>query len=621
VAAAFRPAARRFLVWAAFRPAARRLRVWAAFWAGESVFGMAVSYCEFATSSGGIKPDHNFADIGSVPLGNTLFYGDNLVRMEAMDSQSVDLIYLDPPFKSDQNYNLMYRNKTGRPVPEQQHAFADTWEMDAQKEELARAMPLLMKTQGISDEVVRFWETWTRALRDVQPPLLAYLIYMVPRLLQMKRILRDHGSIYLHCDPTASHYIKVMMDAIFGHQNFRNEIVWTRTQAHGRAKKWGPIHDTLLFYTKSDKYVWNRVLQKYDQSYLDSHYTHSDAHGVYRLVTLDGPGIRKGSSGLPWKGVDPTPKGRHWELPPDRALPDWFVHPPGYADMTVQERLDVLEAQGIIYWPPRGKFPNYKRYLTAASGNPIQDVITDIAPINSQAEDRLGYPTQKPVPLLKRIIEASSNAGSVVFDPFCGCGTTIYAAQELGRTWVGCDIAIIAIGIVKEELGTRYKLVEDVDFTVDGIPVSAEQAEALAAKDKTQFQNWAVEMVGGYPNAKKSGDLGIDGSIWFETHDGLRRMVLSVKGGAIKPADVRDLRGVLERERDCEMAGFISLREPTKAMRDEASKAGMFTYARETYPRLQLLSVEDMFDRHRKFETPARIGTKTSTGQGSLPLR
>lgn len=555
--------------------------------------------------------------------GNTLFYGDNLrIMRERFEAKSVDLIYLDPPFKSDQNYNLMYRNKTGRPVPEQQHAFADTWEMDAQKEELARAVPMLMKEHGISDDVVKFWEMWTRALRDVQPPLLAYLIYMVPRLLEMKSILRDHGSIYLHCDPTASHYIKVMMDAIFGHQNFRNEIVWKRTGAHGGAKRYGPVHDTILYYSKSDIYTWNKVFQDYDKDY-SKKFGKIDpkTQQPFQDVALTGPGTREGVSGQPWRGHNPTAQGRHWQ-------PASYLYTK-YQQLTGEElksydfmdRLERLDALGLIYWPSGGGFPRYKQFLADAPGIPVQDVWTDISVLNSQSKERLGYPTQKPVPLLKRIIEASSNKGDVIFDPFCGCGTTVYAAQELGRTWVGCDIAIIAIGIVNEELGNRYKMVEDSDFVIDGIPESVEQAQVLADKDKSQFQNWAVEVVRGYPNAKKSGDLGIDGSIWFETHGGLRRMILSVKGGAIKPADVRDLRGVLERESDCDMAGFISLREPTKAMKSEAAKAGVFTFGRETYPRLQLLSVKEIFETRRGFDTPAVVGSKSSTGQVALPLR
>ncbi|WP_156467482.1 DNA methyltransferase [Methylobacterium sp. Leaf102] len=551
---------------------------------------------------------------------NHLYYGDNITIMQRMPKYSVDLIYLDPPFNSKQNYNLIYKSMTGKPVPDQADAFCDTWEMDPQKEELAKAMPMLMREHGVEDYYVEFWRLWINALRYTQRDLLAYLIYMVQRLLYMKSILRPTGSIYLHCDPTASHYIKVMMDGIFGHKNFQNEIIWQRTNAHGRAKKWGPVHDVILFYSASEKFTWNRVFQNYDASYIASHYGSKDQHGAYQLVTLDGPGVRKGSSGLPWKGIDPTLKGRHWELPPDRALPKWFKHPAGYAAMDVQERLEVLEAAEIVVWPKRGVFPRYKRYLDVAEGNSIQDVITDIPAMNSQSDERLGYPTQKPVPLLERIIKASTNKGDVVFDPFCGCGTTIYAAAKLDRKWVGCDIAILSIKLVREILaGPKFRLVEGHDFDVDGIPVSVEQAEHLFKRDPFQFEHWLVERVGGFPT-KKTGDKGIDGRMYFETKDGLKAMVLSVKGGKLKPGDVRDLRGVLADQQDTEMAGFLSLQEPSKAMREAASLAGQFEYGGVMYDRLQFLTVKDILEDKREFHTPTKMVSRISSAQGSLAL-
>lgn len=552
---------------------------------------------------------------------NKLWYGDNLTIMQTMRKRSVDLIYLDPPFNSKQNYNLLYKTMTGKPVPEQVEAFCDTWEMDAQKEAVARTMPVLMREHGVDDYYVDFWRLWVQALRSTQPHLLAYLIFMVQRLLHMKILLRPTGSIYLHCDPTASHYIKVMMDGIFGHKNFQNEIIWRRTGAHGRAKRWGPIHDTLLFYTASDKYTWNRVFEQYDPSYVENFYKFTDEHGRYRLVTLDGPGMRTGSSGSPWRNVNPTDKGRHWEVPPDRALPQWFKHPDGYSEMTVQERLDVLDAAGLIYWPKRGTVPQYKRYLDVAEGNPVQDIISDIRPVGSQALERLGYPTQKPIALLKRIIEASSNKGDVVFDPFCGCGTTIYAAQELDRQWIGCDIAILSVKLVREILAEKYRLVEGVHFDVDGIPTSVEGALELFRKDPSTFQSWFVERVGGFPMQKKVADRGIDGRIYFETRDGLREMMLQVKGGKhVRPTDVRDLRGVLEREPTAELAGFLSIASPTKAMKDEATEAGMYEYAGVGYPRIQFLTVEDVLVGKREFHMPTRVNTKISTGQQSLAI-
>jgi DNA modification methylase len=433
---------------------------------------------------------------------NRLYYGDNLTIMQQMAKHSVDLIYLDPPFNSQQNYNLLYRTMTGKPVPEQAEAFCDTWEMDAQKEAMARSMPVLMREHGIDNYYVDFWRLWMNALRHTQPHLLAYLIYMVQRMLYMKSILRPTGSVYLHCDPTASHYIKVMMDGIFGHANFQNEIIWKRTGAHGSSKRWGPVHDVLLFYTASDSYRWNRVVQDYEAGYVDAKYRHKDARGFFQDVSLTGPGIRKGESGSPWRGHDPTEKGRHWAIP--GALGEEIG---SFSDMTPQEKLDALDAAGLIYWPKaRGAnnaFPRVKQY--PGEGNPIQDVVTDVSAINSQAQERLGYPTQKPIALLKRIIRASSNKGDIIFDPFCGCGTTVYAAEELERQWIGCDIAILSINLVRNILAERYHLVEGANFEVDGIPVSVEQAQELFKHDPLRVSELGCRARRRLPNAKEGG--------------------------------------------------------------------------------------------------------------------
>lgn len=551
---------------------------------------------------------------------NTLWYGDNLTIMqEKLGKYSVDLIYLDPPFNSKQNYNLLYKTMTGKPVPEQVEAFCDTWEMDAQKEAIARSMPVLMREHGVDDYYVDFWRLWMQALRKTQPHLLAYLIFMVQRLLHMKSILRPTGSIYLHCDPTASHYIKVMMDGIFGHANFRNEIIWKRTGSHGGSKRWGPVHDTILFYTASDKYTWNRVFQDYDQKYLDNFYRFTDARGRYRLVTLTGAGVRTGDSGKPWRGVDPTDSGRHWAVP-KAALQDAF---PGraFSGLSTQDKLDLLDEAGLVYWPPRGSVPQQKRYADENPGVGVQDIITDIGPLSSQSKERMGYPTQKPIALLERIIQASSNKGDVVFDPFCGCGTTIYAAQKLDRKWIGCDIAILSVKLVRENLTEKYRLVEGHDYVVDGIPTSVDAAQELFRKDPSTFQNWFVERVGGFPMQRKSADRGIDGRIYFEIGAGLREMVLQVKGGKhVRPTDVRDLRGVLEREPTAELAGFLSLTPPTKAMLQEAAEAGTYEYQGVSYPRMQFLTVDDVLVGKREFHMPSRVGTKISTGQQSFAL-
>lgn len=536
-----------------------------------------------------------------MPLSNTLYYGDNLTIMrDKIPSQSVDLIYLDPPFKSDQNYNLIYKTLTGKPVPEQAEAFCDTWDMDAEKAELAKRIPQMMREVGVEDYYIHFWTLWVNALSDVQPHLLAYLIYMVERIIWMKPILKNTGSIYLHCDPTASHYIKVMMDGIFGHQNFRNEIVWKRTSAHNSAKRYGPIHDTILYYTKSDKYTWNRLYTPYDDDYVTDRFKRG-GDKPWKDADITGSGIRHGETGQVWRGFDVTAKGRHWAYPPSV--------------------LDAMDVKGMIYWPKKhGGWPREKKFLNDAKGIPLQDVWTDVYPVNSQSGNRLGYPTQKPPELLTRIIQSSSNKGDVVFDPFCGCGTTIYAAQESGRTWIGCDVAILAVKIIRETLTERYRLSEGGDFTVDGIPPSVEAAVELFNRDAHQFQHWAVERVGGFPMKKRGADRGIDGRMYFEAKPGLKSMVISVKGGHTGPADVRDLYGVLEGDSDAELGGFICLHEPTKAMHSAASKAGMYEYNGVSYNRLQILSVREILEEKREFKTPSKVGSRISTGQVALPI-
>ena len=369
---------------------------------------------------------------------NRLYYGDCLTILQDFGLMSVDLIYLDPPFNSNKTYNAIYKDETGRPLPDQLDAFCDTWELDEERERAIRTMPVLMRESGIDDDTAELWRLWMRALRHTQPRLLAYLSYMAQRLLVMHRILKPTGSLYLHCDPTASHYIKALLDAVFGHGNFRNEIVWKRTNAHGGARRFGPIHDTILFYSKSGRYTWNRVLQAYDQQYVDRSYRQTDDDGRrYQVISLTGAGTREGESGQPWRGHDPTNVGRHWAVP--RTFFGGEAMPNG-----VRAGLDYLDSIGRIYWPTGGRgVPRFKRYLDDSDGMAAQDVMTDIQP--AYGRERMGYATQKPLALMERLIEASSNPGDVVLDPFCGCASTIEAAHNLGRRWVGIDVAIHAI--------------------------------------------------------------------------------------------------------------------------------------------------------------------------------
>lgn len=548
---------------------------------------------------------------------NKLWYGDNITIMQReMGKHSVDLIYLDPPFKSDTNYNLLYRDMTGKPVPEQAEAFFDTWELDAAKLEVARTMPVLMREHGIDDQYVEFWRIWMQALRKTQPELLAYLIYMVQRLLHMKSILRPTGSIVLHCDQTASHYIKVMMDGIFGHDNFRNEIIWKRQSAHSDAKsKFSAVSDVLLFYAASRHAKFFPQYTDHDPEYVEKFYRFDDddGRGRYRLGDMSAP---KGGGMAAINKTTGKPNGWHIYKGFEPPATGWRYSP---------ETLARLDAEGRIYFPRHkdGTLDTtrrlaLKRYLKEQKGSIVTNVWTDIPPV--QGGESFGYPTQKPLALLERILAATTEPGDVVFDPFCGCGTTIYAATRMHREWIGCDIAILAVKLIREVLAEKYRLVEGTHFEVDGIPVSVEQAEELFRRDPFQFQHWLVERVGGFPMHKKVADRGIDGRLYFERgKEPLGEVILSVKGGKLRPTDVRDLRGVLERE-GAQMAGFLSLQPPSKAMRVEAAEAGMFVYNGINYPRLQLLTVEDILAGKRTLETPTKMGSRVTTGQQSLPL-
>lgn len=536
--------------------------------------------------------------------------------MEQMKGQSVDLIYLDPPFNSSQTYNLMYRTLTGRPVPEQAEAFFDTWQMTQDQWAMLDEMPILVNKYDISTECGELWKTWLYALRDTQPKLLSYLLYMLRRLMQMKSILKTNGSIYLHCDPTASHYLKVLMDGIFGHQNFRSEIIWKRTSAHNSAKRYGPVHDTILFYTKSDDYTWNPAYQPLPQETIDAWYNNVEANTGRRFNRADmtAAGKRTGSSGRAWRGIDVTAKGRHWAIP-------------GFVGDVVKglettDALDALDKAGRLFWPKReGGMPMLKRYLDESKGIPALDVITDIDKLNNVSAERLGYQTQKPVELLDRIIRASSHEGDIVFDPFCGCGTTVYAAHEAHRRWLGCDIAVLAVDLVAQTIYKRYGLKEGEDFHVTGIPTSVDGAELLFNEDPQEFQAWAVQRVGGLPMKSKSNDRGIDGRLYYEAKPSMRSMVLQVKGGKnIGPTDIRDLRGVLEREKTVDLAGFISLAEPSKAMRREAIEAGVFVHNDVPYPRIQMLTIKQILEDKAEFKSPSKIKARVSTGQAGLPI-
>ncbi|MBV9993882.1 MAG: modification methylase EcaI [Caulobacteraceae bacterium] len=518
---------------------------------------------------------------------NALYYGDNLsVLRESIATESVDLIYLDPPFNSSASYNVLFKAPGGEQSAAQIEAFDDTWHWNESAE---RAFDDVV-TGPHSDAAIML-----RAMRSAlgENDMMAYLAMMAVRLIEMHRVLKPTGSLYLHCDPTASHYLKIILDAVFEPVNFRSEIIWKRTFAHGSAKRWGDVHDTIFHYSRNSSFTWNRVLQQHDESYVEDKYRFNDSRGRYRLVVLTAPGVRHGESGKPWEGYDPTSAGRHWAVPSraiDSLRAEGIAVPDG-----LQMQLDLLLANDYVRIPQKRDgstgVPEFKLYLDP--GQPIQDVVLDIPPLNSQAQERLGYPTQKPVALLERIICASSNEGEVVLDPFCGCGTTVHAAQKLGRKWIGIDVTHLSIGLIERRLRKAFPAVQ---FEVHGVPRDHAGATDLAERDKYEFQKWIVAAIDGQPykGGRKGMDRGIDGYLHFRDADRKPQFaIISVKGGGTKSGDVRDLKGTIEREKAA-LGLFLTLNEPSREMEREAVAAGFYETGGRKFPRLQILTAADV---------------------------
>jgi DNA modification methylase len=508
-----------------------------------------------------------------------LYYGDNIdVLRRHIDSESVDLVYLDPPFNSNATYNVLFREKDGARAASQLQAFEDTWEWDG-------------RAAAAFHEVVEHGQPRVsralQAFRTLVPDsnMLAYLAMMAPRLSELHRALRCTGSIYLHCDPTASHYLKLLMDAIFGPENFRNEITWKRSSAHNDAKQgrraFGNIADILLFYTKTDEYVFNTQYTPYSGEYVRTTYSNSDPDGRrWKSSDLTGPGgAAKGNPEYELLGVT-----RFWR----------------FTRQNMQKLLD----QGRIHQSKAGAVPRMKHYLDEMSGVPLQNVWDDIGPVPAQAAERLGYPTQKPEVLLERIVKTSSCEGDVVLDPFCGCGTAIAAAERLGRRWIGIDVTQAAIVVIKQQ---RLSKISPSTFEVIGEPVTVPDAEALAIQDPYQFQWWAVGRLSAHPIERKKGrDRGIDGRLDFhDDQQETKHVIISVKAGHLLPQYVRELRGVIERE-NAQIGVLVSRERPTQSMRAEAASAGFYTspWRSTRYPRIQLLTIGDLFS-SRPVDMPA----------------
>lgn len=548
-------------------------------------------------------------------MTNTLYYGDNLrILRDHVKDESVDLIYLDPPFNSNASYNILFKEQsgkeTGKESAAQIKAFEDTWHWGPEAES---AFAQIMESPLASATTKKLVGSLRETLGD-KNDMTAYLVMMAVRLLELHRVLKPTGSLYLHCDPTASHYLKILLDAVFGPTNFRNEIVWKRNTAHSDAKQgskhYGRINDNILFYSKSANYTWNHLYQPYDEDYVKTFYSNVEPETGRRFQygDLTGPGgAAKGNPEYEFLGVT-----RYWRYS--------------------KEQMERLYKEGRIVFRPGGGVPRLKRYLDEAPGVPLQTMWTDIRPLINFGKEALGYATQKPLALLERIIAASSIPGDVVLDPFCGCGTAVAAAQKLGRQWTGIDVTHLAVALMKSRLKDMFALEPGMDYQVVGEPADEASARQLWQDDPYQFQYWAVSLVTGQPRQreKRGPDRGIDGVIFFL--DGPRRTahqaIIQVKGGKVSSPQVRDLKGVVEREKAA-LGLFICLEEPTRDMRTEAVSGGFFhsDLMGKDYPRVQLRTVAELlsgkpFDmplRPVQFKQAERV-RKTEGEQGNLAL-
>ncbi len=505
---------------------------------------------------------------------NSLYFGDNLevLRLYVKD-ESVDLVYLDPPFKSNQDYNILFAERNGTRSEAQIKAFKDTWRWDR---EAAAAYREVVEAGGRVSETM---QGFRKLLGDND--MLAYLAMMAPRLVELRRVLKPSGSIYLHCDPTASHYLRLLLDAVFGPQNFHNEITWKRAHTVkgnvGQGSKFfGRNTDTIFFYSKTHRYVFNALFGEYSKEYVDQFFRYTDDDGRrYQLVSMTGPGgAAKGNPEYEFMGVT-----RHWR----------------YSKKKIHE----LHQAGLIIQTKPGNVPRKKLYLDEGKGVAVQSLWDDVKALSAASRERLGYPTQKPEALLHRIIEASSKEGDVVLDPFCGCGTTVAVAQRLKRRWIGIDITHLAVTLMKYRLESAFGEGIRKEFEVIGEPVSISGAMALAKQNPYQFQWWALGLVGARPvEQKKGADKGIDGRLYFhdEGEGGeTKQIVLSVKSGQVGVSHIRDLRGVIEREKAA-IGVLITMLPPTKPMLAEAAGAE-FYYSPgwdKHYPRIQILTVENL---------------------------
>ena len=511
-----------------------------------------------------------------------LYFGDCLdVMQEYIPDESVDLIYLDPPFNSKRLYNAFIGGA-------QWVAFDDTWQWHEAVEDF-HAVAGKPAYGGLMDGLQKILG---------HGPSLAYLSYMANRLMQCRRVLKPTGSIYLHCDPTMSHYLKVVMDGLFGQDLFQAEINWQRTSAHNDSTTFGNVSDKILLYGNQSINV-DDIRMPLDPAYIKSHYSTSDKRGKYATDNLTGPGLSMGDSGKPWGQYDPSKIGRCWSVPKTGKYATWIDQKviPGYQKINSPlDRLDALQSADLLLHVAGATVPRLKRYLQANPGQVPTNSWADIPPVNSQAKERLGYPTQKPIALLERIIKASSNPDNVVLDPFCGCGTAIHAAQNLDRSWIGIDICVNACKIIEARLRGHFNsLWSDIEFI--GIPKTRDDARDMARNSSFHFEKWAASLIDGMEgNKKQTKDKGIDGRGRIPIKKGqFIDVVAQVKGGNTGPDHVQAFNGARQQAK-ADLGIFTCFEDRvTVNMRDAAASTGQFMGV----PVVQIYTIEDYFEGRR----------------------
>lgn len=513
-------------------------------------------------------------------MTNRLYYGDNLgILREHIADESVDLVYLDPPFNSNATYNVLFKSPEGKESPAQIEAFDDTWHWSEVAENAFYEV-----AHGPNTDAASMLVAMRSFLGDND--MMAYLAMMAVRLIELHRVLKKTGSLYLHCDPTASHYLKILLDAIFGKTQFETEIIWKRTFAHGNVTTgYGDVTDSILFYAKSNKRTWNQLYTTLSPEALDQKYPKRDADNRrWQSVTLRNPGVRP---------------NLHYPYTASNGV-TYHPHPNGWSCNL--ERMRKYDRERKLHFPstPKGAL-RLKMYEDESPGERLQSLWDDIPPIGAQAQERLGYPTQKPVALLERIIAASSNEGDVVLDPFCGCGTTVHAAQKLNRQWIGIDVTHLAISLIKRRLYDAFGT--DAKFEEIGVPQDIGAARALAEKDKHEFEKWAISLIPDaqpFRGGKKGADTGIDGIVYLKTgKTKTDKAIVEVKGGAVSVDQIHKLKSVIEREKAL-VGVFVTLNEPTKPMIKEAAAAGFEETQWGRIPRIQILTIDGILS-HREF--------------------